>query len=40
MFFGGVNCVASRDGQLTGAGDRRRGGVVVVAENQRPVERS
>jgi gamma-glutamyltranspeptidase/glutathione hydrolase len=32
MFFGGVNCVASSDGHLSGAGDRRRGGVVVVAE--------
>ncbi len=33
MFFGGVNCVASADGRLFGAGDRRRGGVVVVAES-------
>jgi gamma-glutamyltranspeptidase/glutathione hydrolase len=32
MFFGGVNCVASSNGHLSGAGDRRRGGVVVVAE--------
>ncbi|MEF8769990.1 gamma-glutamyltransferase [Candidatus Accumulibacter contiguus] len=32
MFFGGVNCVASANGRLSGAGDRRRGGVVVVAE--------
>jgi gamma-glutamyltranspeptidase/glutathione hydrolase len=32
MFFGGVNCVADSDGRLCGAGDRRRGGVVVVAE--------
>ncbi|MCM8627749.1 gamma-glutamyltransferase [Accumulibacter sp.] len=32
MFFGGVNCVANIDGRLQGAGDRRRGGVVVVAE--------
>ncbi|WP_299069897.1 gamma-glutamyltransferase [Accumulibacter sp.] len=33
LFFGGVNCAASLDGQLAGAGDRRRGGVVVVAED-------
>jgi len=33
MFFGGVNCVASSDGQLSGSGDRRRGGVVMVAES-------
>lgn len=33
MFFGGVNCVARSDGLLSGAGDRRRGGVVVVAED-------
>lgn len=32
VFFGGVNCVASGHGRLYGAGDRRRGGVVVVAE--------
>ncbi|HRF13203.1 MAG TPA: gamma-glutamyltransferase [Candidatus Accumulibacter phosphatis] len=32
MFFGGVNGVASANGRLSGAGDRRRGGVVVVAE--------
>lgn len=32
LFFGGVNCVASVDGRLFGAGDQRRGGVVVVAE--------
>lgn len=32
MFFGGVNCAASSDGRLFGAGDRRRGGVVVIAE--------
>lgn len=33
MFFGGVNCAARLDGRLCGAGDRRRGGVVVVAES-------
>ena len=33
LFFGGVNCAASLDGQLAGAGDRRRGGVVVIAED-------
>jgi len=33
MFFGGVNCVAASDGYLHGAGDRRRGGVVVLAES-------
>ncbi|MDS4013259.1 MAG: gamma-glutamyltransferase [Candidatus Accumulibacter sp.] len=33
MFFGGVNCAARLDGRLSGAGDRRRGGVVVVAED-------
>jgi gamma-glutamyltranspeptidase/glutathione hydrolase len=32
LFFGGVNCVASGHGHLYGAGDRRRGGVVVVTE--------
>jgi gamma-glutamyltranspeptidase/glutathione hydrolase len=32
MFFGGVNCVADTNGHLHGAGDRRRGGVAVVAE--------
>lgn len=32
MFFGGVNTVAYRDGDFQGAGDRRRGGVVVVAD--------
>ena len=32
MFFGGVNCVGSADGELFGAGDRRRGGVVAIAE--------
>ncbi|HRD91497.1 MAG TPA: gamma-glutamyltransferase [Accumulibacter sp.] len=31
VFFGGVNCVASGHDNLYGAGDRRRGGVVVVA---------
>lgn len=30
MFFGGVNCAAAVEGHLSGAGDRRRGGVVVV----------
>ncbi|HMV04313.1 MAG TPA: gamma-glutamyltransferase [Accumulibacter sp.] len=33
MFFGGVNCAARLDGRLAGAGDRRRGGVVVLAED-------
>lgn len=33
VFFGGVNCVAYGHGRLYGAGDRRRGGVVVVAES-------
>lgn len=33
MFFGGVNCVAMLDGRPCGAGDRRRGGVVVIAED-------
>ncbi|MEF8699029.1 MAG: gamma-glutamyltransferase [Candidatus Accumulibacter sp. UW26] len=33
LFFGGVNCVADCDGQLAGAGDHRRGGVVIVAES-------
>lgn len=33
MFFGGVNGVASADGRLSGAADRRRGGVVMVAES-------
>ena len=33
MFFGGVNCVAASDGSLHGAGDRRRGGVVMLAES-------
>ncbi len=33
MFFGGVNCVAASDGYLHGAGDRRRGGVVMLAES-------
>jgi gamma-glutamyltranspeptidase/glutathione hydrolase len=33
LFFGGVNCVASGHGRLYGAGDCRRGGVVVVAEH-------
>lgn len=32
MFFGGVNCVGSANGTLFGAGDRRRGGVVAIAE--------
>ena len=32
VFFGGVNCVANGHYRLYGAGDRRRGGVVVVAE--------
>ncbi|MCB1940643.1 MAG: gamma-glutamyltransferase [Candidatus Accumulibacter sp.] len=32
VFFGGVNCVAYGHDHLYGAGDRRRGGVVVVAE--------
>jgi len=32
LFFGGVNCVANGHDRLYGAGDRRRGGVVVVAE--------
>ncbi len=32
MFFGGVNCAAHVDGRFSGAGDRRRGGVVVLAE--------
>ncbi|WP_300455056.1 gamma-glutamyltransferase [Accumulibacter sp.] len=33
LFFGGVNCVASLDDRLCGAGDRRRGGVVMLAED-------
>ena len=33
LFFGGVNCVANGHGRLYGAGDRRRGGVVIVAEH-------
>lgn len=33
LFFGGVNAVISVDGHLSGAGDRRRGGVVVLAED-------
>jgi gamma-glutamyltranspeptidase/glutathione hydrolase len=32
LFFGGVNCVANGHDRLYGAGDRRRGGVVLVAE--------
>jgi hypothetical protein len=32
MFFGGVNAVAHFEGGYRGAGDRRRGGVVVVAD--------
>jgi gamma-glutamyltranspeptidase/glutathione hydrolase len=32
LFFGGVNCVASGHDRLYGAGDPRRGGVVLVAE--------
>lgn len=31
LFFGGVQAVQRRDGQLTGAGDPRRGGVAVAA---------
>ncbi len=31
LFFGGVQAVERRDGQLIGAGDPRRGGVAVVA---------
>jgi gamma-glutamyltranspeptidase/glutathione hydrolase len=31
LFFGGVQAVECRDGQLIGAGDPRRGGVAVVA---------
>jgi gamma-glutamyltranspeptidase/glutathione hydrolase len=31
LFFGGVQAVQSRAGQLTGAGDPRRGGVAVAA---------
>jgi gamma-glutamyltranspeptidase/glutathione hydrolase len=31
LFFGGVQAVLRRDGQLTGAGDPRRGGVAVSA---------
>jgi hypothetical protein len=34
MFFGGVNCVASIDGQLAGAGDQRRGGIVMFADDK------
>ncbi|WP_374691070.1 gamma-glutamyltransferase [Accumulibacter sp.] len=34
MFFGGVNCVASIDGQLAGAGDQRRGGIVLFADDR------
>ena len=29
LFFGGVQAVRRRDGELTGAGDPRRGGVAV-----------
>jgi gamma-glutamyltranspeptidase / glutathione hydrolase len=31
LFFGGVQAVERRDGELIGAGDPRRGGVAVVA---------
>ncbi|HEV2980566.1 MAG TPA: gamma-glutamyltransferase [Solirubrobacteraceae bacterium] len=31
VFFGGVQAVLSRDGELSGAGDPRRGGVAVLA---------
>jgi hypothetical protein len=31
LFFGGVQAVQRRDGELLGAGDPRRGGVAVVA---------
>jgi gamma-glutamyltranspeptidase / glutathione hydrolase len=31
LFFGGVQAVQRRDGQLLGAGDPRRGGVAVWA---------
>jgi gamma-glutamyltranspeptidase/glutathione hydrolase len=31
LFFGGVQAVLCRDGQLSGAGDPRRGGVAVLA---------
>jgi gamma-glutamyltranspeptidase len=31
LFFGGVQAVQLRDGELTGAGDPRRGGVAVEA---------
>ena len=31
LFFGGVQAVERRDGELAGAGDPRRGGVAVVA---------
>ena len=31
LFFGGVQAVERRDGELSGAGDPRRGGVAVVA---------
>jgi gamma-glutamyltranspeptidase / glutathione hydrolase len=30
MFFGGVHAVSGRDGAMTGAGDRRRGGAMAV----------
>jgi gamma-glutamyltranspeptidase / glutathione hydrolase len=30
MFFGGVHAVSCRDGSITGAGDRRRGGAMAV----------
>jgi gamma-glutamyltranspeptidase/glutathione hydrolase len=32
LFFGGVQAVQNKDGELTGAGDPRRGGVAVIAE--------
>ena len=31
LFFGGVQAVERRNGELSGAGDPRRGGVAVVA---------
>ncbi|MEF8754568.1 MAG: gamma-glutamyltransferase [Accumulibacter sp.] len=34
MFFGGVNCVARIDGRLAGAGDQRRGGTVMFADDR------
>ena len=35
LFFGGVQAVQRRDGELLGAGDPRRGGVAVRAEGTR-----